>query len=71
MSKLTKEQFKSLWESSDDGGGITFDDIAECAIAWGISSSPRTSNILHIRYEVLLAANAIDAEEYNPFEEAA
>lgn len=62
----TKEDFKQLWEANDNGSGITFDDIADCAKAWGISSSPRTRPIDEIRYQVLKAAQTNDAEEYNP-----
>lgn len=62
----TKEDFKRLWEANEHGSGITFDDIAECARAWGISSSPRTRPIDEIRYKVLIAAQVNDAEEYNP-----
>ena len=60
----TKEEFKRLWD--DNGSGITFADIADCAKAWGISSSPRTRTIDEIRYQVLKAAQTNDAEEYNP-----
>lgn len=28
---MTKEQFKKRWESDDRGGGITFNDVADCA----------------------------------------
>lgn len=63
---FTKEEFKRLWEATDNGSGITFDDIADCAKAWGISSSPRTRPIDEIRYKVLIAAQVNDAEEYNP-----
>lgn len=63
---MTKEEFKKRWESNDDGGGITFDDIADCAIAWGIAATPRIRPIQHIRYAVLKAANVVDAEEFNP-----
>ena len=37
----TKEEFKSLWELNEDGGGITWDDIADCSVAWGITKMPR------------------------------
>jgi len=63
---MTKQEFKKRWESSDDGGGITFDDIADCAIAWGISSRPRVSHIGLLRYQVLKAADTDDAEEFSP-----
>lgn len=63
---MTKEEFKRRWESDDDGGGITFNDIAECAIAWHISSTPRIRPIDLIRYQVLKAANTNDAEDFAP-----
>lgn len=63
---FTREKFKELWEANSAGSGITFDDIAECAIAWGISSHPRTRPIDEITYRVLKAAQVNDAEEYNP-----
>ena len=52
----TKEKFKELWES-DNGGGITFDDIADCAKDWGICKNPKTSPILKTANRVLVAAN--------------
>lgn len=66
MTVMTKEEFKARWEGDDNGGGINFDDIAECAIAWGITSSPRTRPMLLIRYQVLKAAGTVDAEEFHP-----
>ncbi len=62
----SKEKFKELWEANSAGSGITFDDIAECAVAWGISRDPRTRPIDEITYKVLKAAQVNDAEEYNP-----
>ena len=63
---ITKEQFKTRWESDVSGGGISFDDVARCAIAWGVTSQPYTQEIFKVRYQVLLAAGTIDAEEFNP-----
>lgn len=63
---MTKSQFKKRWESSEDGGGLTFDDIADCAKAWGIAATPRTRPINVIRYRVLKMAGVRDAEDYNP-----
>jgi len=63
---MTKEEFKVRWESDDNGGGITFEDIANCAEAWGLYSTPRIKPILRVRYAVLKAANTNDAEEFNP-----
>lgn len=61
---MTKQEFKHRWESNDNGGGITFDDIAECAKAWGIASTPRIMQIDCVRYMVLKAAGTDDAEEF-------
>ena len=63
---MTKQEFKQRWESNDDGGGITFDDIAECAKAWCIASTPRIMQIDRVRYMVLKAAGTDDAEEFAP-----
>lgn len=67
---MTKNEFKTRWESNDDGGGITFDEIADCAKRWGIFSSPRTARIDLVRYRVLVAAGTNDAEEFKPEERA-
>uniref|UniRef100_A0A6H1ZS86 Uncharacterized protein n=1 Tax=viral metagenome TaxID=1070528 RepID=A0A6H1ZS86_9ZZZZ len=61
---MTKEEFKKRWESNASGDNITYDDIADCAIKWGITSMPREMPIFLIRYRVLKAANTVDAEEY-------
>ena len=71
MSVMTKEEFKTRWESNDSGGGISYNDIADCAVAWGISRTPRTRRIDLIRYQVLVAAGTVDAEEFKPEEEQA
>lgn len=63
---LTKQEFKTRWESSENGGGITNDDIADCAIAWGVSQQPRCRAMSRVVYQVLKAANTIDCEEFNP-----
>ena len=53
---MTREEFKARWESNEHGGGITFDDIADCAKAWGICGNPRTHDINKIKDMVLVAA---------------
>ena len=68
---MTKQEFKQRWESNDNGGGITFDDIAECAKVWGISSTPRILQIDRVRYMVLKAEGTDDAEEFAPEMESA
>lgn len=62
---MTKDEFKTRWESNDEGGSITFGDIAECAKEWGISTAPKTKPIEQITYEVFKAAGTNDAEEFN------
>ena len=63
---MTKEEFKKRWEGDENGGGITYDDIADCAKAWGLFSTPRVNQIDMVRYKVLKYANCVDAENYNP-----
>lgn len=53
----TKEKFKELWESDKYGGGITYDDCADCAKAWGLYSNPRICNIDEVVDAVVKAAN--------------
>ena len=62
----TKEKFKELREANEYGSDITFNDIIECAVAWGISCDPRTRPLDEITYKVLKAAQVNDAEKYNP-----
>lgn len=61
---MTPEEFKQRWESNDDGGGITYNDIAECAKKWGLYSSPRASDITKVRYAVLKRAGVSDLEDW-------
>jgi len=63
---MTKQDFKARWESNDSGGGITFDDIAECAKAWNLFSTPMVAQIDKVRYAVLKAAETVDAEDFAP-----
>ena len=67
---MEKQEFKARWESNENGGGITFDDIADCAKKWGIASSPKTMRIDFVRWRVLKAADTNDADEYAPDEYA-
>ena len=52
---MTKKEFKIKWES-ENGGGITFDDIANCAKDWGLYSTPKIHSIDKVANEVLEAA---------------
>ena len=63
---MTKREFKIRWEKDENGDGITFDEIAECAKKWGLFSVPRIYQIDTVRYAVLKAARTSDCEDYNP-----
>lgn len=56
----TKEQFKTLWDSSPDGGGITNGDCADCAKAWGLCSNPRCMPVSRVVDMVCEAAGVND-----------
>ena len=62
---MTKDEFKTKWESDDDGGGITFDDVAAHAQEWGLYTKPRIHPIHEVLYAALKAAGTNDAEEYS------
>jgi hypothetical protein len=66
MSAMTRKAFKQRWESNANGGGITFNDIAECAKAWGLFATPRIHPMGLVTYRVLKAADTTDAESYKP-----
>lgn len=51
---MTKSEFKERWEK-EDGGGITFDDIANCAKEWGLYTTPRIHKINTVANRVLEA----------------
>jgi len=66
METMTKEQFKTRWESNNSGDGITMNEVAACAKAWGVSNSPLITQMDHLLYKVLKAAKTNDAEQFNP-----
>jgi hypothetical protein len=53
---MTPEQFKERWDSSDDGGGITMNEIADCAKEWGLFRRPRTMSPVVVLLAVLARA---------------
>lgn len=57
---MTKEEFRRRWDGSSDGGGITFDDIANCAIEWGVFSRPRIHRMDIVANAVTSAAGCED-----------
>ena len=65
MSIMTRQQFKKRWEGDDNGGGITNEHIAECAVEWGLCSKPKTMRIDQVVYMVVKEADTNDHEQYN------
>jgi len=63
MPAMTKEEFKRRWESDDNGGGITFNDVADCAEAWGVCRTPRIHPINKVTDMVLKKAGVITEED--------
>ena len=57
---MTKDEFRKRWDGSPDGGGITWDDIAECAVAWGLFSKPRIHSLDVVGNAVTVAAGCKD-----------
>lgn len=57
---MTKEEFARRWDSGDDGGGITFDDIAQCAIEWHITPHPKSMPVDDVARKVVAASGAKD-----------
>ena len=57
---MTKAEFKTRWESDDCGGGITWDDVADHAEAWGLV---RTARIMPMQKVLQLVLKAADCEE--------
>lgn len=53
---MTPTEFKTRWNSNDEGGGITFDDIANCAKAWGLYTQPRIRPMQEVVDAVLTKA---------------
>lgn len=57
---MRKEEFREKWDGSDDGGGITWDDIADCAKEWGLFSTPRIHPLYVVGNAVTKAAGCKD-----------
>jgi hypothetical protein len=51
--EMTKAEFKRRWKN---GGEVTFDDVADCAKAWGLFSIPRIRKHDKVFEKVLKAA---------------
>jgi hypothetical protein len=57
---MTREEFKIRWYSDENGGGITFEDVADCAIAWGLYTTPRIHSMNKVLDAVLKTAGIKD-----------
>lgn len=55
---MTRQEFAERWDSGDDGGGITVNEIAECAVAWGITDSPKIRPIREVTAAVVKESGA-------------
>ena len=53
---MSKDEFKRRWESSEDGGGLTYEDVADCAKDWGLFKTPRACPMDVVLERVLKAA---------------
>lgn len=56
--RMTREEFADRWDSDESGGGITYDDIADCAKAWGLYRRPRTANMEKVVERVVSESGA-------------
>lgn len=63
---MTRDEFKRRWEKDEDGDGITFDEVADCAEAWGLFVTPRIHRIDVVRYAVLKEAGVENIDEFRP-----
>ena len=52
----TKSKFKKLWDANSKGSGITYDDIADCAKAWGLYVTPRIHPMDVVKEAVIKSA---------------
>jgi hypothetical protein len=55
---MTKAEFKERWDSNDEGGGITVNDIADCAKEWGLFITPRIVRMDIVTKAVVKASGA-------------
>ena len=63
---MTPEQFRERWNSDEEGGGITYEDIAVCARSWGLFPKPKIEPIEKVKMAVLKAAGVQDEQPYTP-----
>ena len=59
---MTREEFKRRWESDEAGGGITNEDIEQCAYAWKIAKKSDGYSRPQLIALVTAAAKTADAD---------
>jgi hypothetical protein len=59
---MTKSEFKARWESTEDGGGITMDEVAQCASSWGLLSRPKCCS-MGLVLDMVLGAAGIHSQQ--------
>lgn len=55
-SPMTREEFRERWDGDANGGGITNNDVADCAVAWGLYTTPRICPMDEVKAAVLKEA---------------
>lgn len=60
----TREDFRKEWEK--ENSSLTYLDVTECAIVWGMYDRIKDRPACKFMYEVLKEAGVPDAEDYNP-----
>lgn len=60
LRAMTKEEFAARWDSDDSGGGITFDEVADCAKSWGLFGQPKSMEIERVLKRVVESSGAKD-----------
>lgn len=56
---MTKEEFARRWDKDDTGDGITYNEIADCAVAWGLFATPRIHPIQDVKAIVVKESGAL------------
>ena len=64
---MTREEFKKLWE--DPKSVVTFDQVAEVAVEWGLYKRPKLFPVNDILNAVLEEAGVSDYDEIDEFEQ--
>lgn len=63
---MTKEEFRERWGGPTDPSDLTYEDVAACAVEWGVVSQPKIMRMEWVLYKVLKAAEMWNVERYRP-----